>query len=194
MTTPAIFLDKDGSLLQDVPYNVDPQRMRLAPTVQAGLQTLAHLHMPLIVVSNQPGVELGRLTEDPLDLLQHRLSDMFDACGAELADVCWCPHAPDAQGRPVCECRKPMPGMLIKAAESHEIDLARSWMIGGILDDIEAGRRAGCNTILIDNGNETLWRRGPLRTPHRIVGNLAAAAQVIVAATQARIEARKECS
>jgi histidinol phosphatase-like enzyme len=82
---------------------------------------------------------------------------------------------------PACACRKPAPGLLRQAAAEHGIDLAQSWMVGDILDDIEAGRRAGCRTVLLDVGNETVWHRTPLREPHHLCADLLAAAQTIVA-------------
>jgi D-glycero-D-manno-heptose 1,7-bisphosphate phosphatase len=96
----------------------------------------------------------------------------------------YCPHSPDGvitRYAIPCTCRKPMPGMLYRAAREHGLDLAQSWMVGDILDDIEAGRRAGCRTVLIDNGNETEWKRSPLRTPHLTAPNLYTAAAMIAA-------------
>jgi histidinol phosphatase-like enzyme len=90
----------------------------------------------------------------------------------------YCPHAPDAG----CDCRKPAPGMLERAAREHGVDLRASWMIGDILDDVEAGRRAGCRTILLDNGNETEWRDGEQRCPDYVARDLAQAAAIIAAA------------
>jgi histidinol phosphatase-like enzyme len=78
-----------------------------------------------------------------------------------------------------CHCRKPMPGMLLQAARDHGIDLRSSWMVGDILHDVEAGNRAGCRTVLIDNGNETEWRLGPRRIPTRMAPDLYAAAMLI---------------
>jgi hypothetical protein len=83
---------------------------------------------------------------------------------------------------PGCLCRKPAPGLLRQAARAHRIDLQRSWMIGDILDDIEAGRRAGCRPVLLDVGSETVWRMSPLRTPHHRAPNLLEAARAIIAA------------
>jgi hypothetical protein len=80
-----------------------------------------------------------------------------------------------------CLCRKPAPGLLRQAARVHAIDLANSWMIGDILDDVEAGRRAGCRSVLLDVGNETEWQLSPLRTPHVRAANLLEAARAIVA-------------
>ena len=87
----------------------------------------------------------------------------------------YCPHLPDAG----CGCRKPEPGLLERAARERGIDLAVSWMIGDILDDIEAGRRAGCRTILLDVGNETEWRLSDARRPDHVAADLAEAAQII---------------
>ncbi len=81
-----------------------------------------------------------------------------------------------------CDCRKPAPGLLLRAAEELGLELAASWLVGDILDDVEAGRRAGCRTVLIDNGNETEWRDGHHRMPHLAAPDLAAAAERILAA------------
>jgi histidinol-phosphate phosphatase family protein len=91
----------------------------------------------------------------------------------------YCPHLPEAG----CDCRKPAPGMLERAAREHGVELAQSWMIGDILDDVEAGRRAGCRTILVDNGNETEWRAGESRSPHYVARDLPQAAEIIAAAS-----------
>lgn len=178
---PAIFLDKDGTLLEDVPYNVDPARMRLAPGAAAGLARLGRLGLPLIVVSNQSGVAFGRFELAALERVEQRLCELFTANGARLAGCYFCPHHPHGTVAPFnirCDCRKPAPGMLLAAAE-HGVDLSASWFIGDILDDIEAGHRAGCRTILLDNGNETEWRDGPGRTPDAKVRNLDLAARLI---------------
>jgi len=173
----AIFLDKDGTLIDDVPYNVDPGRITLAPGAVGGLRRLSCLGYRLLVVSNQPGVAQGRFDVGALEPVRQRLAQLLSEQGVHLEGFYYCPHAPD-EG---CACRKPQPGMLLQAATEHQVDLAASWMIGDTLDDVEAGGRAGCRTILIDNGNETLWLRSPLRTPTWIASDLDAAAQLIQA-------------
>ena len=80
-----------------------------------------------------------------------------------------------------CDCRKPQPGLLHEAAAEHGIDLAGSWMVGDILNDVEAGNRAGCHTVLIDNGNETEWLLTPARMPDLVAADLYSAAQQIAA-------------
>ena len=86
----------------------------------------------------------------------------------------YCPHYPDGKIQKYkieCDCRKPKPGLILQAAREHDIDLSNSWMIGDILNDVEAGNRAGCKTILLDNGNETEWIWNEIRTPAFIVNN-----------------------
>ena len=162
---PAVFLDKDGTLLEDRPFNVDPRRIRPAPGASEALRLLGHAGLPLFVVSNQPGVALGRFDESRLDAVGDWLRQWFADCGARLEGFAWCPHAPAPDTSPACACRKPAPGLLRTLARRHTIDLRRSWMVGDILDDVEAGARAGCRTVLLDNGHETLWRGGPWRQP-----------------------------
>jgi histidinol-phosphate phosphatase family protein len=168
----AVFLDKDGTLVDDVPYNVDPDRIALTPRAQECLAALAARGYRLIVVSNQPGVALGLFAQEQLGGVERRLREMLPALDA----FYYCPHAPQ-QG---CECRKPACGLLLRAARRHGVRLDRSWMVGDILDDVEAGRRAGCRTVLIDNGNETEWRMTPARKPDRVVADFYQAATLIV--------------
>jgi len=180
---PAVFLDKDGTLLDDVPYNVDPDRMRFAPGAADALALLARHPLRLFVISNQGGVALGRFPYAALERVEARLHAMFASCGATLSGVYWCPHHPLGKVPPYtrrCDCRKPAPGLLLRAAREHDVDLASSWMVGDILDDVEAGNRAGCRTILADCGNETEWQTAPGRVPYALVTNLRDAAQMIV--------------
>jgi D-glycero-D-manno-heptose 1,7-bisphosphate phosphatase len=158
----AIFLDKDGTLIPDIPYNVDPEQITLSNECIEGLKALLNDGYQLVVVSNQPGIAMGYFTEEQLALVVSWMYELLSKQGVVLTDFYYCPHHPDGTE---CECRKPMPGMLLKAAAEHQLDLSKSWMIGDILNDVEAGARAGCRTILIDNGNETEWLDGPCRTP-----------------------------
>jgi histidinol-phosphate phosphatase family protein len=147
----AVFLDKDGTLIADVPYNVDPRRIRFLPGVLDGARRLHAAGYRLVVVTNQPGVALGFFEAAALDAVEAALRDAFSAAGAPLAGFFYCPHHPSGHVRPyaaACGCRKPMPGLLHAAARTLDIDLAGSWMVGDILNDVEAGRRAGCRTVL----------------------------------------------
>ena len=178
-----IFLDKDGTLLENVPFNADPRHMRFAAGAQDALRQLGTLPVPLVVISNQPAVALGKCSIADLAAVEGRLRAMFSDCGATLAAFYYCPHHPGATQplyRQRCRCRKPKPGLLLKAARKLGIGMAGSWMVGDILDDIEAGLRAGCRTVLIANGNEKEWREGPERTPHHVVADAAEAARLIL--------------
>jgi D-glycero-D-manno-heptose 1,7-bisphosphate phosphatase len=179
----AVFIDKDGTLLEDVPYNVDPERIEFTDGAFEALSILKSLGYLLIVVSNQSGVARGYFQEKDLKVLRARLQEMASAGGIEFDDFFFCPHHPDgkiAEYAVECQCRKPQPGMLLTAATEYNIDLSRSWMIGDILNDIEAGSRAGCKTILINNGNETEWQFSENRLPTAIVPNLRRAAERII--------------
>ncbi|CAG9229039.1 D,D-heptose 1,7-bisphosphate phosphatase [Paraburkholderia sabiae] len=179
----AVFIDKDGTLIEDVPYNVDPQQMRFAPGACEALAELACCPFTLIVISNQSGVALGRFEIGALSAVEAKLHEMFASCGATLDGVYWCPHHPEgrvAGYSQACDCRKPAPGMLLRAAREHDIDLHASWFVGDILDDVEAGNLAGCKTILLDNGHETVWRRSQSRMPTAYARDLHRAALMIL--------------
>jgi histidinol-phosphate phosphatase family protein len=187
MTRRAVFLDKDGTLIEDVPYNVDPARIRLAAGVAEGLPRLHVSGFRLIVISNQSGVARGLFTEEALAAVRDRLRQLLADLGVPLDGFLYCPHHPEGivpRYAVACDCRKPGPGLILAAAREHGIALEQSWFIGDILDDVEAGRRAGCRTALIDNGNETEWKRSPLRWPDIVAGDMAEAARLI--ATDAR--------
>jgi len=179
----AAFLDKDGTLIDDVPFNVDPALIRLAPGAEEGLPLLHRAGFRLIVVSNQSGVARGLFPESALVAVEARVRSLLGRLGVPLAGFSYCPHHPGgavAGYAHACDCRKPAPGMIVRAAREQGLDLGRSWLVGDILDDVEAGRRAGCRTVLIDNGNETEWVLTPGREPDHRAGDLAAAARIIV--------------
>jgi D-glycero-D-manno-heptose 1,7-bisphosphate phosphatase len=179
----AVFFDKDGTLLDDVPYNVDRSLMRLAPGAPEALALLGAHGFALFVVSNQSGVALGRFPYAALAAMEAHLRDMFAECGVTLHGAYWCPHHPEgvvARYAMPCACRKPAPGLVMRAASKHGLDLPQSWLVGDILDDVEAGARAGCRTVLVDNGHETEWLDAPLRRPTVRVPDLYRAALAII--------------
>jgi len=179
----AIFFDKDGTLIVNVPFNVEPSLIRLMPRSKAGLRAFAAAGFELIIVSNQPGVALGYFAEAHLLEVEITIREKFKEIGVVLAASYFCPHAPaEAQygSTGSCRCRKPAAGMIERAARERSIDLEGSWLIGDILDDIQAGRSAGCRTVLIDNGNETEWNLSSLRRPDWVVANINEAARIIL--------------
>jgi D,D-heptose 1,7-bisphosphate phosphatase len=178
----AVFLDKDGTLVDDLPYNVEPHRITLSAGAGAALRLLSRLDYRLFVVTNQAGIAFGRFVEADMEPVADRLRDLLFREQLTLDGLYYCPHHPDGSVPDYahdCHCRKPMPGLLLKAAHEHGIDLRSSWMIGDILHDVEAGNRAGCRTVLLDNGNETEWRLGPRRIPTRMAPDLYTAAVMI---------------
>lgn len=178
----AVFFDKDGTLITNVPHNVDPDRIHLAPSAREALRSLSARDYALFVVTNQSGVAHGLFAEQALVGVQRRVAELMSREGRSLQGFYYCPHSPDGTVRRYafrCPCRKPAPGLLFAAADEHRIELEESWMIGDILDDVEAGNRAGCRTILIDNGGETEWLVSAWRRPIAIVRDLLAAATFI---------------
>lgn len=184
---PVIFLDKDGTIIEDIPYNVEPQRIQFLPHAKEGLQLLHHAGYKLVIITNQSGVAKGYFSEDALYAVEMFIRQQMSGFGAPLSGFYYCPHFPG--GMPKydieCSCRKPLPGLILRAGAEMDIDIAQSWVIGDILNDIESGRRAGCKTILIDNGNETEWVLSANRLPHHIVKNLLEAAFVITSFNKA---------
>lgn len=178
----AVFLDKDGTLILDVPYNVDPTLITLYSDAGPALQQMQQAGYRLIIISNQAGVARGFFGEDALRSVTDTLRNQLRTYDVVVDGFYYCPHHPD--GSVVgysreCSCRKPQPGMLYQAALDHDIDLNASWMVGDILNDVEAGNRAGCRTLLIDRGNETEWLTGPFRRPTATVTSLLEAADCI---------------
>lgn len=177
-----IFLDKDGTLVDDIPYNVDPQRIALSDGAGEALRIFSSLGYQLFVISNQSGIARGYFSEADLKPVEQKLADLFKNERVTLSGFYYCPHHPEGSVHNYaieCDCRKPSPGMLLQAAWEHDIELAASWMIGDILHDVEAGKRAGCRTILIDNGNETEWHTSIQRSPDFVVDDLLEAARIV---------------
>ena len=186
MDNKAVFLDKDGTLIDDVPYNVNPDLIRLSKNSVEGLKLLQDAGYLLVIISNQAGVAYGYFQESALSLVSTQLNKLLGEYDIKLNGFYYCPH--HAQGTvnaftEKCDCRKPEPGMLFKAADDLNIDLSASWMIGDILNDVEAGNRAGCKTILIDNGNETEWVSGKYRTPGQKFSDINQAASYLLSQT-----------
>lgn len=183
----AIFLDKDGTLVEDVPYNVDPARIRIYPEVVSALTEFSMQGYKLLVVSNQAGIAQGYFDAAAVEHAGAKLIRMLGEAGVKIEGFYYCPHHPEGteSGYAVqCDCRKPQPGLLLRAARDHRIDLAASWMVGDILNDVEAGKRAGCRAVLVDRGNETEWVPGDWRKPDRTTNNLYEALLYILQASQ----------
>jgi D-glycero-D-manno-heptose 1,7-bisphosphate phosphatase len=177
---PAVFLDKDGTIIEDLPMNVDPGKVRLAPTARESLQALQRRGFALVVITNQPGIARGLFPREAMDPVRLRIELL---AGIRFDGFCFCPHDPNGilpDYARVCGCRKPQPGLLLEAAKALGLDLPWSWCIGDILHDIEAGNRAGCTTVLLNNGHETEWLLSPVRRPVAVAHTLLEAARLIL--------------
>lgn len=157
---PAIFLDRDNTLITNDGDLGDPEAVDLLDGVPDGLRSLRDAGYRLIVVTNQGGVARGVFTEEDVDAVHRRIAGLVDDA-AGVRDVIdrfyYCPYHPDAkleEYRRDHSWRKPQPGMLLQAARDMKIDLARSWMIGDQARDIEAGHHAGCRTVLLAANGE----------------------------------------
>lgn len=172
----AIFLDKDGTLVENVPYNVDCEQIRLTQRAGEALRRWHRQGYALVVVTNQPGVALGYFDRQAVQRVAHHLQQLLRDEGVPLAGFYYCPHLPGGSVPEFaidCGCRKPQPGLLTAAARELQLDLARSWLVGDILHDVEAGHRAGCRSLLIVNGGETEWDMSTaLRQPDGFAANL----------------------
>jgi D-glycero-D-manno-heptose 1,7-bisphosphate phosphatase len=151
----AVFLDRDGVINQKAPegqYVTRWEDMEFLPSVHEAVRLLNQAGFFVVVVSNQRCVAKGLITTVQLDSLHARMGREFEAAGARLDAIYYCPH----EYVPACSCRKPQPGMLLDAAREHEIDLTRSWMIGDSGHDVEAGRSAGCRTVRLTEDKESV--------------------------------------
>jgi D-glycero-D-manno-heptose 1,7-bisphosphate phosphatase len=179
----AIFIDKDGTLLTDVPYNVDPEKVSFSPLCMEGLRDLQSEGFMLIIITNQSGIARGYFDVAAFHRLRSHVDTLLREQGIKIHDWFFCPHYPEGKITAYaidCDCRKPKPGLIKRAARKFNIDLTKSWIIGDILHDIEAGNRAGCRTILINNGNETEWNHTADRKPTHVVSNINEAAEFIL--------------
>lgn len=194
----AVFFDRDGTLNEmvydethgrlDSPFC--PEDLQLRPGAAEAVRAAAGLGYLTIVVTNQPGLAKGTLTEARLEAIHARLRALLGASGAMLDGIYHCPHHPRGaveRWRGECACRKPAPGMLLEAATHLGIDLGASWMVGDGLNDIEAARLAGSRAVLVSPLKLEILERfidSPERRPEAVVPDLAAALEVIRGAAE----------
>lgn len=148
----AIFLDKDGTLVKNIPYNVDTNLIVFNDNMLHGLKLLSKMEFLFIIVTNQSGVGRGYFSIAALENVKRVLFEYFESNSIQFADFLFCPHfkfSSIEEYAKECECRKPRPGLMFEAASKHNIDLEASWVIGDSETDVEAGLAAGCKTVLI---------------------------------------------
>jgi D,D-heptose 1,7-bisphosphate phosphatase len=153
---PAIFLDRDGTLNHSVGYVNHPSRFRLFPWTFEAIRLAKEQGHLAVVVTNQSGLGRGYISKATLDEVHRELEETLEAAGAPLDGIYSCPHTPSDN----CDCRKPKPGLLLRAAEELSVDLSRSWMIGDTYTDLEAAWAVEAKGALVRTG----FGRGTLET------------------------------
>jgi len=158
---PAVFVDRDGTLIEEVGCLGDPADVIVLPGSAEAVRRLNEAGMPVVAVTNQAWVARGRLTHDHVEAVNAEVVARFAAAGARIDAVYFCPHHPtdgEPPWRAECECRKPAPGMLERAAEVFGIDLARSAVVGDLPSDIALAAAVGARSILVRTGfGEDQW-------------------------------------
>lgn len=179
---PAVFLDRDGTLIEDVPYLADPAGIRLLPGAAEALVRLWRAGFARVLVTNQSGIGRGFFTEERLRAIHTELEDRLAARGASLDGIYYCTAAPAEGGNPDCPNRKPAPGMLLRGADEMGIDLGASWMVGDKMSDVLAGLSAGCRSILLRTGASGDPEPIPSAAAgrYRVAHDLAAAVDLIL--------------
>ena len=165
MRRPAIFLDRDGVIVEDVDAVLRPDQLILTPGAAEAVKRASASGRAVVVVTNQPVVARGLVDEDGVRAVHDALDAMLRAQGARVDAFYFCPHHPRAtieRYRVACECRKPRPGLLTRAASELELDLGASVMVGDRLSDVTAGARAGCKTVLVTSGKHLA---APIESP-----------------------------
>lgn len=183
---PALFLDRDGCLSEEIGYVDHESRYRLLPRSSAAIRLLNALAIPAVLVTNQAGVARGYFKEEMIGRVHARMADLLAADGARLDGVYYCMHHPTAGAPPYrldCDCRKPKPGLIERASRDLSLDPARSWVVGDKISDIELAHRVGARGILVLTGygrgeTECLRDRWKVQ-PDRIVNDLFDAALVV---------------
>lgn len=152
----AVFLDRDGVIIEDVHLLTSCEQVRLFDGVAESLERLCQIGYLLFIVSNQTVVARGLSSEeDVTDVNAFICSELSSTANCKIEKCYFCPHHPEAtvqEYRVKCNCRKPLPGLLLRAAEEYGIDLKSSFMVGDRISDVIAGCRAGCRTIHVQTG------------------------------------------
>lgn len=192
ISRPAVFIDRDGTLTEEVGYVNHPRRLRLLPRSAEAIRRLNAAGIAAVVVTNQAGVARGYFSEEVLAAVNAALVAQLKEAGADLDGIYVCIHHPTEGGAPyraVCECRKPKPGLLLRAAADHGLDLSRSTLVGDQASDLVAARAVGARSVLVLTGyglGEWEYRRASFPVePDRVAEDLLDAVQWVIAGPSA---------
>ncbi|OLC86703.1 MAG: hypothetical protein DMD38_13785 [Gemmatimonadetes bacterium] len=183
MASPAVFLDRDGTVIEDTGYVHEPGKVKLLPGVAQAIKQLNESGFLAVTVSNQSGIALGLYTVADYTAVQRRLTELLEAHGAHLDGAYFCPHHPRFTGP--CECRKPGLKLFRDAAAALDIDLPRSWWVGDRLTDVQPARALGGKAILVAAGEGNLDQGQARAMGAKVVADLTAAVAEIVRASVA---------
>jgi len=177
---PAVFLDRDGTIAEEVGYLNHASRFRMFPFAAAAIHRLNEAGLPVIVVTNQSGVGRGYFPESLVQTVNELMTQRLAEAGAKIDAVYYCPHT-SAEN---CTCRKPKTGLLDRAALEHSVDLQRSFVVGDRYGDIELARNARARSVLVRTGygeGELAWHaaKWPIQ-PDFVAEDLSQAADLIV--------------
>jgi D-glycero-D-manno-heptose 1,7-bisphosphate phosphatase len=151
----AVFIDRDGTISEEVGYVNHPSRFRIFPYSGAAIKLLNDNDWLAILVTNQAGVARGYFSEEMIATIHDQLQRALNSEGAQLDAIYYCAHHPSVGEPPYrydCDCRKPKPGLIHRAAEEFDVDLGKSWMVGDRYNDIELARNAGVRSALVLSG------------------------------------------
>ena len=168
----AVFLDRDGTIASDIPYCRRIEDFKILPGVPSAIGLLNRQGFRVVVITNQSGIARGYYTEETLTLIHNKMRGELREAGASIDAIYVCPHHPDER----CECRKPKPTLIMKAADDLGILLEHSYMVGDDAKDIQAGRAAGCRTIWL-TADPTFQRQVSGPPSDHIAANLSEAVE-----------------
>lgn len=184
----AVFIDRDGTISEEVGYINHPSRFHVFPYAAAAIKYLNEHGWLAIVVTNQAGVARGYFSEAMIQTVHADMTQELERGGARLDAIYYCAHHPSIGEPPYrvdCDCRKPKPGLISRAADDFEIDLAQSWMVGDRYSDVELARNAGLKSMFVMSGyGRGEWehqRASWTKQPDQVAENLLEAVRVIVA-------------
>ncbi|HLQ58979.1 MAG TPA: HAD family hydrolase [Gemmatimonadales bacterium] len=176
----AVFLDRDGTIVEDPGFLHEPEKVKLLPGAAAAIRRLNAVDYRVVIVTNQSGIARGRYTVDDYEAVQRRLGELLAAHGARIDGAYFCPHHPQLSGP--CDCRKPGLKLFREAAEAFDIDLSRSWWVGDRLSDVQPARLLGGRGILVATGEGNLHQGQARALGVMVVADLARAVEEILAA------------
>lgn len=174
MSNRAVFLDRDGTIARDVHYCRRPEDFELLPAVPEAIKHLNESGFKVVVITNQSGIARSYFTEEMLARIHQKMKQELAKGGAWVDGIYYCPHHPDDG----CDCRKPKTALFLQAAKELHIDLSRSFVVGDMQMDVDAGKALGCKTVLLTTGPQEA--SSIVDPPDYTVNSLLEAAQCMI--------------